>query len=339
MTKRKGNTHYATTSDGYVTPNAKLFWNPGNPNLHWGFEGLAGMNGKRYLHYPAMNFYTNEDGTVRAFGQESIPIISKHGKNYIEIMAPSGKEYSSWHTGNNGMYTVQNYARIPIGETMEYVAPPVLQPKPEQTEESQKTIEEDAKPVTIKPKPKTTPIKQPVPSSALETLSKNYTNIIKPHTNEDPAYTPVSVWSLASDGHYRKIIKLKNGKFRLQDYKCDWADDGTVIVDENPIEDIISDNILESRYSWLYSPEFMWKSPYQPLEKTTLKSEQNINIEDYQKVSNLVHRGAGLVGSGVNKAKEYLEYDAKYDVKRLQENLRDAAKTIAEDLRRRYYEK
>lgn len=68
MTKRKGNTHYATTSDGYVTPNAKLFWNPGNPNLHWGFEGLAGMNGKRYLHYPAMNFYTNEDGTVRAFG-------------------------------------------------------------------------------------------------------------------------------------------------------------------------------------------------------------------------------------------------------------------------------
>jgi hypothetical protein len=59
---------YATTKDGYVTPDASLFWNPGDPNLHWGFEGLSGINGKRYLHYPTMNFYTNEDGTVRAFG-------------------------------------------------------------------------------------------------------------------------------------------------------------------------------------------------------------------------------------------------------------------------------
>ena len=114
---------YATTKDGYVTPNASLFWNPGNPNLHWGFEGLSGMDGKRYLHYPEMNFYVNEDGTIRAFGHESIPIISKHGKNYIEIMAPSGKESSSWNTGNNGIHTVQNYARIPVGETKLYIPP------------------------------------------------------------------------------------------------------------------------------------------------------------------------------------------------------------------------
>jgi hypothetical protein len=181
---------------------------------HWGPEEAAGLKNKRYLYYPPMNFYTNDDGTVRAFGQDSIPVTKVRGKNYIELMVPGKDSTATWYTGH-GMYTVKNHLRIPIGETMEYVAPPVLQPKPEQTEESQKTIEEDAKPVTIKPKPKTTPIKQPVPSSALETLSKNYTNIIRPHTNEDPEYTPVAVWSLSSDGHYRKIIKLKNGKFRL----------------------------------------------------------------------------------------------------------------------------
>lgn len=338
MTESKRHSYIKYDSNGFTPINGRLpHWNPGNPNLYWGLEKVAGIDGKRYLHYPKANFYVNEDGTVRAFGQESIPIVNRGGKNYIEVMVPGADSTNTWWTGNE-YYTVKNHYRFPVGDTTRYVAPPVLQPKPEQTEESQKTIEEDAKPVTIKPKPKTTPIKQPVPSSALETLFKNYTNIIKPHTNEDPAYTPVAVWSLAADGHYRKIIKLQNGKFRLQDYKCDWDADETVAVNENPIEDIISDTIPK-KYLWLYSPEYMWKSPYQPLEKTTLKSEQNINIEDYQKISNLAHRGAGLVGSGVNKAKEYLEYDAKYDVKRLQENLRDAAKTIAEDLRRRYYEK
>ena len=324
---------------GYVPVDSRLpHWNPGQANLHWGFEGVAGMNGKRYLHYPTENFYVNEDGTVRAFGQQSIPIINIRGKNYIEVPVSGDKATSTWNTGR-GMYTVQNYYRIPIGHTTRYVAQPILQPKPKQTEEKQKTIEEDVKPVELKPKSKVTSIKQQVPSSVLETLSKNYTHIIKPRKNEDPAYTPVAVWSMAGDGHYYKIMKLKNGKFRLQDYRCDWDDDGTIIVDENPIEDIISDTIPKYTYSFVYSPEYMWKSPNQPLEKTTLKSEQNIDIEDYQKVSNLIHRGAGLVGSGVNKAKEYLEYDAKYEVKRLQDNLRDAAKTIAEDLRRRYYEK
>jgi hypothetical protein len=56
-------------NQGYVPVDSRLpFWNPGNPNLSWGPEGISGINGKRYLYYPASNFYVNEDGTVKAFG-------------------------------------------------------------------------------------------------------------------------------------------------------------------------------------------------------------------------------------------------------------------------------
>jgi hypothetical protein len=80
------------------------------------------------------------------------------------------------------------------------------------------------------------------------------------------------------------------------------ADDGTAILNENPIEDIISDTIPKYPYSFVYSPEYMWKSPYQPLEKTTLKSEQGLEAAKRKPVSNTIYRSAGLVGSSINRA-------------------------------------
>lgn len=151
---------YATTKDGYVTPDASLFWNPGNPNLHWGLEGLSGINGKRYLHYPAMNFYVNEDGTVRAFGQDRIPIISKNGKNYIEIIAPSGNETSSWSTGH-GIHTVQNYARIPIENTTKYIVPQLQQEVKHQNQSNSAEIPIVKPSILAKPKVNTTYIYSP----------------------------------------------------------------------------------------------------------------------------------------------------------------------------------
>ena len=322
MPESKRHSYIIYDSKGFTPINGKLpHWNPGNPNLYWGFEEVAGIDGKRYLHYPEANFYVNGDGTVRAFGQDSIPIVNRRGKNYIEVMVPGADSTNTWWTGNK-YHTVKNHYRFPVGDTIRYVEPPVLQPKPEQIEELQKTIEE-AKPNTIKPNAKTTSIKQPVPSSVLETLSKSYINIIKPHKNEDPAYTPVAVWSVAADGHYYKIMKLKNGKFRLQNYQCDWADGDTVIVDENPIEDIISDTIPEYKYSFVYSPEYMWKSPNQPLEKTTLKSEQGLETAKRKPAANTIYRSAGLIGSGINRAQDYLKHEASYDLERLKEQTVD----------------
>ena len=161
----KTSNEYATTKDGYVTPNAKLFWNPGNPNLHWGFEGLAGMNGKRYLYYPPMNFYTNDDGTVRAFGQDSLPVTNVRGKNYIELMVPGKDSTATWYTGH-GMYTVKNHLRIPVGETKPYIPPPPA-PEPTVTDSISTKIPEpepapqpDPKPIV---KPDTIVRQKPVP--------------------------------------------------------------------------------------------------------------------------------------------------------------------------------
>ena len=137
-------------NQGYVLVNSSLPHFSYSPSLSWGFEGLSGMNGKRYLHYPKMNFYINDDGTVRAFGQESIPIVNRRGVNYIEIPVVGDKATSTWWTGSN-QYSVQNYYRIPVGKTTKYVEPQVLQPKPKQTEEKQKIVEEDTKPIIIKP--------------------------------------------------------------------------------------------------------------------------------------------------------------------------------------------
>lgn len=121
-------------NQGYVPVDSRLpFWNPGNPNLSWGLEGISGINGKRYLHYPTSNFYVNEDGTVRAFRQQSIPIINIRGKNYIEVPVSGDKATSTWDTGS-GTHTVQNYYRIPVGTTTKYVEPPVLQPKSQKVE-------------------------------------------------------------------------------------------------------------------------------------------------------------------------------------------------------------
>lgn len=167
---------------GFVPVDSRLpHWNPGNPNLSWGPEGISGIKGKRYLYYPASNFYVNEDGTVKAFGKESIPIVSKHGTNYIDVPASGDKATSTWDTGH-GIYTVQNYYRIPIGTTTKYVEPPVLQPKPKQTEEIQKTVEKNTKPVIIKPKlesklkPKPTLVKKPIPIP--EDMKKGLTKVV-----------------------------------------------------------------------------------------------------------------------------------------------------------------
>jgi hypothetical protein len=79
-------------------------------------------------------------------------------------MAPSGKEYSSWHTGNNGMYTVQNYARIPVGETKPYIPPPPV-PEPTVTDSIPTKIPEPAPQPDPKPivKPDTIVRQKPVP--------------------------------------------------------------------------------------------------------------------------------------------------------------------------------
>ena len=167
MPESKRHSYIKYDSNGFTPIDGKLpHWNPGNPNLYWGFEQVAGIDGKRYLHYPKANFYVNEDGTVRAFGQESIPIVNRGGKNYIEVMVPGADSTNTWWTGNE-YYTVKNHYRFPVGDTTRYVAPPVLQPKHEQTEEKQQITENDAKPVITKPKPASKPkptlVKKPIP--------------------------------------------------------------------------------------------------------------------------------------------------------------------------------
>lgn len=129
MPESKRHSYITYDSKGFTPIDGRLpYWGAGNPNLSWGFEGASGLNGNRYLHYPKANFYVNEDGTVRAFGYESIPIVNRRGVNYIEIMVPGEKSTSTWNTGNYGMYTVNNYYRIPVGETTQYVKPVVPPP-------------------------------------------------------------------------------------------------------------------------------------------------------------------------------------------------------------------
>lgn len=87
---------------------------------HWGLEGVTGINGNRYLHYPKQNFYVNEDGTVRAYGYESLPIVNRYGTDYIEI--PNGsfvRRTNSW----GDTITVRNHYRIPVGDTKLYIKP------------------------------------------------------------------------------------------------------------------------------------------------------------------------------------------------------------------------
>lgn len=158
MPESKRYSYIKYDSKGFTPIDGKLpHWNPGNPNLHWGFEEVGGIDGKRYLHYPEANFYVNENGTVRAFGQESIPIVNRRGKNYIEVMVPGADSTKTWWTGND-YYTVKNHYRFPVGDTIRYVAP--IKPKPieeEERPESKPETKPEAKP-EIKPEQKPVPI-------------------------------------------------------------------------------------------------------------------------------------------------------------------------------------
>ena len=194
-----------TTEDSqFVAVDAKVpKWGAYAPNgPHWGLEGVSGMNGKRYLHYrEKQNFYVNEDGTVRAYGYESLPIVNRYGTDYIEIPATGKDSTSTWRTNSWGdTHTVQNFHRIPVGKTAQYTPPPpppipqdttitvvpppvpidTIIPTPAPPPTSIDTVIPKPKPEPKpKPKPKTEPKPEPEPWPSIEVtgLEKDNTNV------------------------------------------------------------------------------------------------------------------------------------------------------------------
>lgn len=160
---------YVRTDDkGYVPIDGpQPHWNPGNPNLSWGDEGFSGIDNKRYLYYPKMDFYTNEDGTIKAFGG-NYPIVRKRGINYIDVPVSGKNSTSTWNTGNYGMYTVNNYYRIRVGNTTPYVEPPKPEPIIKESVTLDSTITEPVKEVVPTPKPVLKPKPKPKPKPIIK---------------------------------------------------------------------------------------------------------------------------------------------------------------------------